>query len=155
MKSKPLEWFTKCRPVITETNKYTIMHRHPDDPERRPRPKGGQKDKTPHLTFRKMSESQVAKALLRHLADGVPRTLNRIGVEIWDKTADILMGTIVEDVLWALCEDGSLAFTMKAPILFKERVDEKHEVKAMEAQEDPYTDTKALLTTRSKFRRRW
>lgn len=141
---KTVEWFTKCRPVVTETNKYTIMIRHPNDPERRPRPVGGQEDKTPHLTFRRMTEAQVARALLRHLADGVPRTLNRIGVELWDKTGDIVGGTIVEDVLWTLCEDGSVAFTMKAPILFKCNVKNKRKVRQQEEQDDPIKVPKRL-----------
>lgn len=97
------------------------MVRSPDDPDRRPRPVGGQEDKTPHLTFRKMQPHDVVDVIMELLDDGKPRTLNAISVSIWDKTADITSGTIVEEMLWRLVEDRRIEFTMEAPVLFRRR----------------------------------
>jgi len=115
------DWYTKCRPDYSKDpmSQYTIMIRAPDDPERRPRPVGGQEDKFPHYTIAKMTEQQIAKALLGLLSDGAARTLQRMGVEIWDKDSSIVGGTKVEDVLWRLVLDGYLAFTREAPVLFR------------------------------------
>jgi hypothetical protein len=99
--------------------RYTIMIRGPDDPERRPRPVGGQEDKQPHYTIAKMSDSQIAKLIVNHLSDGVPRTLHRLSVELWDKSSSITGGTKVEDVLWQLVLDRTLEFTREAPVLFR------------------------------------
>lgn len=140
-----MEWFTKCMPIIKGADKYTIVIRHPDDPERAPRPKGGRKDKAPHRSLNKMSEKKIARQVLQLLGDGEPRTLNRIGVELWGKTADVTFGTRVEDVLWQMCKDGYLSFTMRAPIMFKSNSRNKREVEELEATEDPYLPDPRML----------
>jgi len=119
---EPVEWYTKLRPDYSAhpMAKYLIMIKAPDDPPRRPRPVGGQEDRFPHHTLNKMTESQIAKVVLDLLSDGVGRTLNRIGVELWDKEGSIVGGTKVEDVLWQLTLDGVLAFTKQTPILFRD-----------------------------------
>lgn len=119
------DWFTKMRPDYSAhpMAKYIIMIKGPDDPARRPRPVGGQEDRFPHHTLNKMTESQIAKALIDLLSDGVARTLNRMGVELWDKEGSIVGGTKVEEVLWTLVESGTLAFTKKTPILFRAMFD--------------------------------
>jgi redox-regulated HSP33 family molecular chaperone len=95
-----------------------------------------------------MSRAQIARALLKHLSEEEPKTLNRLGVEIWDKTADVTMGTQVEEVLWKLCESGTVAFTQRAPIMFKLNASNDRimrELEAIEAEEDPYLpDPKTL-----------
>lgn len=95
------------------------MIRAEGDPERRPRPEGGQEDRFPHHTFANMEVSELKKVIAVHLHDGIPRTLNRIGVELWDKTGDITGGTKVEEALWELCLQGALQFSTEAPILFR------------------------------------
>lgn len=113
------EWHTKCRPSYTRpTDQYLIMIRAEGDPERRPRPVGGQVDRTPHHTFSKMQIPELKAVLYTHLYDGIPRTLNRIGVELWDKTADITSGSRVEEALWELCMEGLVEFSAETPILF-------------------------------------
>lgn len=119
-----MEWWTRCRPNYDAhpMAKYTIMIRGPDDPERMPReahPNGRQPDMAPHRTIAKMDILRLKRIILNHLSDGEPRTFNRIGVELWDKTADLLGGTKIETALWDLCVEGSVAFTDHAPILFR------------------------------------
>lgn len=117
---KVIEWHTRCRPAYTRpTDQYIIMIRASDDPDRRPRPVGGQEDRTPHHTFARMEVPELKKVLYAHLHDGVPRTLNRMGVELWDKTGDIIGGTKVEAALWELCLEGNVAFSLETPILFR------------------------------------
>lgn len=114
-------WFTRCRPDYDADpmSKYTIMIMAPEDPERRPRPPGGQEDRAPHLTFAKMNVAELRRAIWEHLADWEPRTLNRIGVELWDKTGSIIGGTNVEVALWDLVLAGRVEFTTVAPIYFR------------------------------------
>lgn len=66
-----------------------------------------------------MEVPELKKVLYAHLHDGVPRTLNRMGVELWDKTGDIIGGTKVEAALWELCLEGNVAFSLETPILFR------------------------------------
>lgn len=116
-----MEWWTHCRPDYDAhpMAKYTIMIRAPDDPERLPRPPGGQADRFPHHTIAGMEVKTIKRILLKHLDDGVARTLNRMGVELWDKTGDTTGGSKIETALWELCVEGQLAFTSHSPILFK------------------------------------
>lgn len=118
---KRSKWFTRCRPNYEKQpmSEYTIIIHGPNDPERKPRPAGGQADRFPHHTLSKLSESQIAKLILDLLSDGEARTLNRIGIEIWDKPSSILSGSKVEEVLWELVMDGTLEFTRVSPILFR------------------------------------
>jgi hypothetical protein len=92
-----------------------------DDPERSPRPVGGRADRAPHLTLAKTRAADWRVAILRHLSDGKARTLNRIGVELLDKTADILFGSPVDEALWSLVADGLVEHTLVAPIRFCRR----------------------------------
>jgi len=66
-----------------------------------------------------MDRKAIRRAILKNLGYKQTKTLNRIGVELWDKTADILFCSQVEEVMWELVEEGILAFTMEAPVLFK------------------------------------
>jgi hypothetical protein len=72
-----------------------------------------QLNKTPAETW--------AVRILAHLADGRARTFNRIGVEMIDKTADVLFDTAFDHALWLLLERGELEATQRAPILFRVR----------------------------------
>lgn len=113
-----MEWNTGQRPYLGKIYKYLIMIRGPNDPERRP---GRQDDVFPHHTLAKMKFEDIRDRILSHLMDGEPRTLNRIGVELWDKTSDITGMTQVEEALWVLVEDYKLEHTMSTPILFRVR----------------------------------
>jgi hypothetical protein len=112
-------WVTGELPDRSGIYAYTTLIRGDDDPERKPRPPGGQLDKTPHHSIARRLILDIKEEILAHMQDGIPRTMNRIGVELWDKTADILFQTNVERAMWQLVEDEALAFTMEAPVLFR------------------------------------
>jgi hypothetical protein len=117
------EWRTGWRPDYSAQplSEYLIMIRSPDDPKRSGRPKGGRKDKTPHHTFKKMLNRDIGRAITALLADGKPRTLNGISVELWDQNASVTGGTKVETVLWDLVQNMELEFTLESPVLFRRR----------------------------------
>lgn len=100
---------------------YVHLIRAPDDPERRPRPAGGLAERAPHRRLAKTPAAQWEPVLLAALEDGVPRTFNRLGVELFDLTADVLCTTPVDTALWSLVAQGLLEHTLRAPILFRLR----------------------------------
>lgn len=55
----------------------------------------------------------------KHLADGEPRTFNRICVELGDVTADVAFEKAPDHALWELVAQGAVEHTMTAPILFR------------------------------------
>jgi len=117
-----MEWSTGQRLDTSGAAVYVIMIRAPGDPDRKPRsagPGGRQADRTPHQTIKKRDVADIRSEISAHMADGKPRTFNAIGVELWDKTADIVGGTKAEDALWQLVEAGELEHTLKAPIRFR------------------------------------
>lgn len=90
VESNPVEWVTGVGTADRSgIAAYVHLIRAADDPERKPRPKGGQADKAPHI------------------------------IERWDKTADVMFTSVVNDALWALVDDGVIEHTMEAPILFR------------------------------------
>jgi len=111
-------WFTGGIPKMDGMHRYTEMIRGTDDPERAPRPKGGQKDRAPHRTLAKSTAKDWIPSIRKLLSDGQPRTLNAIGVTLIDKTADITSGRPFAQALWQLVQDGELAYGSPAPILF-------------------------------------
>lgn len=108
---------------------YTYLIRSPEDPERREcAPSLGGDGRTMdflHPTHwskvKKLSVEHCRTAILALLSDGVPRTFNRIGVELWDKTADILFGSNPETAIWSLVESGHVEHTMEAPVHWRLR----------------------------------
>lgn len=112
-----VEWWTHP-PARHGMYKYVVMVRGPHDPSRRPRPKGGVKDKAPHQTLKKTLPADWAERIAAHIADGLPRTMNAISVEMLDLTADIVHGNF-EDGLWLLVADGRAEYTAQAPIYFR------------------------------------
>ena len=98
---------------------YLHIIRAGDDPERSPRPLGGRKDRAPHRTLAETPISTCEAQILGLLGDGVPRTFNRIGVELLDHTADTLMGSPYDDALWNLVDRAELEHTLDTPILFR------------------------------------
>lgn len=117
-------WVTGQLPDRSGIYVYTALIRAPDDPERKPRPLGGQLDRTPHHTFARRLIPDIKEEILAHMQDGCARTMNCIGVELWDKTADIMSQTNAERAIWQAVEEGTLEFTMEAPVLFRIRKDD-------------------------------
>lgn len=107
--------------------KYVIMMRAVGDPERRDRAPslGGQTDGLEKISalkgLRKAPVTTWKQRIVEHLADGIPRTFNRIGVELCDRTADNLIGSHAEKAIWEAVEAGLLEHTMAAPILFRKK----------------------------------
>jgi hypothetical protein len=102
--------------------KYLHLVRAPGDPERRPRPKGGVAERAPHRKLGRTSAAKWEPLLLAALEDGEPRTFNRLGVELFDLTADVICTTPVDTALWNLVDRGLLEHTMELPILFRRRL---------------------------------
>lgn len=112
--------FFCCTPVDRSgPAQYTVLVWAPEDPERSPRPKGGRKDKAPHRTAEATPVDVWREKLVALMADGTPRTFNRMCVELLDQEASIHHGSPVQDALWALVEEGRLAHTMRIPIYFR------------------------------------
>lgn len=98
---------------------YLHIIRAGDDPERSPRPPGGREDRAPHRTLAETPIATCEAEILALLADGVPRTFNRIGVELLDHTADTLLGSPYDEALWNLVDRAELEHTLDTPILFR------------------------------------
>ena len=115
-----MDW--TCEPVDRSgSSQYLHVIRADNDPKRSKRPKGGYSDKTPHHTFNKMDVRDLELAIFEHLSDGVPRTFNRICVELWDKNANTLLLTKADKALWGLVEGAVLEHTIEVPVLFRVR----------------------------------
>ena len=115
----PTEWVTGVLPNRSGVYRYVIMIRSPADPERRPRPAGGQKDRAPHRTLAKTTAAGWCPRVLELLEREGPMTFNALSVLLVDKTADITGGTPLEEAVWSLVQKRQVAFTLEAPTLFK------------------------------------
>jgi hypothetical protein len=121
------EWFTGQSFYGEGLESLVHVIRAPGDPERRDKAAslGGSTDgltKTVQGNAVKRLPADVcAEAIVEHLSDGQPRTFNRLGVEIWDKTADILWQEGPDKGLWLAVEQGRIEHTSHAPILFRRR----------------------------------
>jgi hypothetical protein len=89
------------------------------DPARSERPVGGRKDRMPLRTLALTTVDHWRDRLLAHLADGEPRTFNRIGVELLDHTADMLYRTVVDRALWSVVDEQLLEHTWTVPVFFR------------------------------------
>lgn len=116
-----------CAPVDRRgPSAYVHLIRAPGDPERRARAKSlggpGNNDKASEGHWSKLPPAEeCAEAITALLADDVPRTFNRIAVELWDKTADVAFGQGPDHGLWLLVERGDVEHTLTAPVLFRRR----------------------------------
>jgi hypothetical protein len=107
--------------------------RGPDDPERRPREARPDSDRALNAVLKlnqikKLSVDELKPIIRDALDDGEPRTFNRICVELWDRTADLLFGERPEEALWQLAEAGEVAFTREAPVYFRKAGGERRTI---------------------------
>lgn len=116
-RKRKTEWWRGV-PNQSGTRQYIVLIRDRKDPERKLRGKE-QGDVAPHLTMRRTPAEEWAKMIAKHMADGVPRTFNRIAVELLDKTADVVCTTPFLDALWLLVERLELEYTPVAPVYFR------------------------------------
>ena len=110
-------WLTRL-PYRAGLHFYIDLIRAKDDPKRQLRGKEAG-DVAPHLTLKKTSREDWAGFILEHLSDYVPRTLNRIAIEMVDKEANVVMGTPFHEGLWLLVERGQVEYTQRAPVRFR------------------------------------
>jgi hypothetical protein len=110
---------TGWRPDLSGSAAYIIVVRGPNDPPEAPR--GARAAPGRYLGSRALEKGPWQPwtgPLLRALADGQPRTFNRISVELTGRTADVTFGGPIEEALWRLVEIEAVAFTLRAPVLF-------------------------------------
>ena len=105
---------------------YVHLVRAPDDPKRPPRPTAAERDagRDQNREWRaiaKLPVPELAERIAADLADGEPRTFNRIAVEMFGKTADVLFDKAPDHALWTLVADGRVEHTVEAPIRFRLR----------------------------------
>jgi hypothetical protein len=115
-RTQPPEGFVYGPVGRSGASAYVHLIRAPGDPERSPRGPGRA------LLWRQLgkhSVSEWAARILELLADGEPRTFNRIMVELADFGADTGFGENPDHALWHLVEQRKLVLTLEAPIFFK------------------------------------
>lgn len=112
-------------PHLVRSVPETFLHivRASGDPERRSREERqaiyGEGSSTQWKTLRKQTPEQWAERIAGHLADGVPRTFNRIMVELADCTADVVFGDAPDRGLWLLVRQSRVMMTVRVPIYFR------------------------------------
>ncbi len=113
---------TWIRSAVDRSGLAAFVHliRHPDDPRRSPRPPGGHDERAPHRVLDAMQPEKLERQILDLLADGVPRTFNRMAVELWDVTADVVFETAADRALWRLI-GPVLEHSLEAPVFFRVR----------------------------------
>jgi len=116
-RKRKAEWW-RGLPSQEGLHQYVVLIRDWRDPQRRLRG-SEQGDVAPHLTLRKTPAATWAEQIAKHMEDGVPRTFNRIAVELLDKTADVVSTTPFLDGLWLLVEKQVLEYTPRAPVYFR------------------------------------
>ena len=120
--STALEW-TRALVDRTGPARYAILVRAPGDPERRSRENrhaalGRAAAGSEWKEMRKATAETWAERFAAVLADGRPRTLNALTVELADATADVA-GDNAEAALWLLKERGQVEHTVEVPVLWR------------------------------------
>lgn len=103
---------------------YLHLVRAPDDPERSSREARQAKHGKAGAALqwrdlKKASPDSWRARILEHLADGVPRTFNRITVELVDQTADVATTGPADPAIWSLVTDGLVEHTLTTPVYFR------------------------------------
>lgn len=112
-------WVTGQLPDRSGEFAYVVLIRAPGDPERTPREAAARDMKADwRRALAKKPVPEIEAAIALHMTDGAERTMNRITVEMLDKTADVVPDSF-EEALWGLVSKGLLEFTMAAPVLFR------------------------------------
>jgi len=139
-----LEWDYGYKVPDERRKGYTHLIRARSDPDERV--KRGKAAGYDPQGWRKLSKQPISrheKRILKLLDDGKPRTFNRIGVEIWGRTADMLAATTINDALWNLVEKDQVEHDLVAPILFRARRPKKGRKKP--APKDIMEDKERIL----------
>lgn len=133
-------FFTRWQLPLEGPQKYVIAVRADDDPERETRAQAharvGVERTTEWKKHAKKPASFWADRICEHLADGVPRTFNRICLELTLKTADVLFCKSPHEGLALAIADGRLACTLHAPVYIKLADEGDVDVSAAEAEPD-------------------
>jgi hypothetical protein len=121
--TEDLEWVTGTSIDRSGTARYLHLVRAKDDPARtdiRALPEHLRDRGAEWRRHLKTTPVAVWKwAIWELLGDGTPRTFNRIGVELLDKTADVLFELPPDEALWELVREGRVEHTLATPILFR------------------------------------
>jgi len=116
-------WVTGSEVLRGGLAKFTHVIRGPDDPERTDIRKLPEAERDRLALWRhglkRRPFVELRAPILDHLRDGVARTFNRVGVELFDKTADLLLDLPPDAALWSLVGDGLVEHTLAAPVLFR------------------------------------
>lgn len=120
MEEAPSWWRTV--PDRTGLAAHTVLIRAEDDPDETIE-RGAGADSAAWKDVRKVSADEWLTRIAMTLADGVPRTFNRLAVELTGRTADVFLGEPIEDALWLGVESGVLEYCPVAPIRFRLRAD--------------------------------
>jgi hypothetical protein len=110
--------FHGSAPALEGMDKYLHLVRAIDDPDRAPRPKGGYADRSPHHTLAKTDLNDWRLLIPELMDDGVPRTFNRMSLELIGLTADITHSSPIETALWELVAEGCLMSSSRVPMYF-------------------------------------
>lgn len=103
-------------PDRSGTATYLHLFRDKADPQRAPR--GPIPTPFAWRRINDASAEQWADAIVTHLADGVPRTFNRIALELTTMTADIAFQSTLDEGLWLAVAEKRLLLTLEAPVYF-------------------------------------
>ena len=116
MEEAPGWWRTV--PERTGLAGYPVLIRAEDDPDETIK-RGGGADSSAWKDVRKVSADEWLTRIAMTLSDGVPRTFNRLAVELTGHTANTFLGEPIEDALWLGVESGVLEYCPVAPIRFR------------------------------------
>lgn len=115
------EDFWSCHhPELSGPTRYVNCVWAPGDPERSPRD-GSDMGALWRRALMAESVEQHAEIILAHLADGVPRTFNRICIELYDKNAIHMLELPPDLALWRLNDKGLVEHTNVVPILWRRK----------------------------------
>lgn len=117
-----LEW-TRAPVDLSGVARYAILVRAPGDSERRSREDrhaamGVESAASEWKRLKLATAEQWAERFAAVLADGRPRTLNALTVELADATAD-MAGDNAAAALWLLKERGKVEHTVEVPVLWR------------------------------------
>lgn len=118
-------WSTGARPDTSGARAYTILIRAPwEDMDTRGRNAGGGAKGTEGAAKAKAVSPDAWYPALHALFAGDARlTFNQVCVTVAGRTADLMFKGGLEEAVWRLVEERMLEHTMRAPILFRRRVE--------------------------------